>query len=201
MPSPLLLDLFCGAGGAAVGYHQAGFRMVGVDIKPQPHYPFPFIRADAMTWPIRGVDAVHASPPCQAFTRARVIHKRAHPDLINSIRARLKSTGVPWVIENVVGAPVYPDYRLCGCMFLLQAGGKSLYRERWFETSWQCFQFRQPCNHELPAIDVFGHTATTSIAGRREAMGIDWMNRDELSEAIPPAFTEYIGRELLAHAA
>lgn len=204
MPSPLLLDLFCGAGGAAMGYHRAGFRVVGVDIKPQPHYPFPFIRADAMTWPIRGVDAVHASPPCQAYSLGTVGFRKTkdYPDLLPGTRERLEASGLPWVIENVPGAPMRTDYRVCGCQV-----GLELRRERWFETSWQGFALATQHFHDKPVVSVTGHGTPTwvrkklgynpTIAQYRAAMGIDWMNRDELSQAIPPAYTEYIGAELL----
>jgi site-specific DNA-cytosine methylase len=139
---PRLLDLFCGAGGASVGYHRAGFDVVGVDNQVQPHYPFEFHQADAMTYPLDGFDAIHASPPCQAFTVAKSINGRQHIDLLTPTRERLRGWGGVWVIENVPGAPMRPDWR--------------------------------------------------------RAMGIDWMNRDELAQAVPPAYTEYIGYQLLA---
>lgn len=111
---PKLLDLFCGAGGAAMGYHRAGFEVVGVDIKPQPRYPFEFHQGDAMTWPLEGFDAIHASPPCQAYTVAQNATRNgaAHPDLVAPVRERLQATGKPWVMENVVGAPLIHPIRL-----------------------------------------------------------------------------------------
>jgi len=197
-----LLDLFCGAGGAAMGYHRAGFEVVGVDIKPQPHYPFEFHQADAMTYPLEGFDAIHASPPCQAYSQAALGTGKTYPDLLAAVRERLVIAGAAWVIENVPGAPMRADFRLCGCMF-----GLSLRRERWFETSWQHFALRQPCLHTGPVVSVVGHGTPTwvrkilrfnpTIHHYREAMGIDWMNRDELSQAIPPAYTEYIGSWLM----
>jgi DNA (cytosine-5)-methyltransferase 1 len=205
---PRLLDLFCCAGGAAMGYHRAGFEVTGVDIKPQPHYPFEFHQADAMTYPLDGFDAYHGSPPCQRFSIATAAHaKDRYPDLIAQTRDRFSGTGRPWVIENVPDAPVRPDYKLCGCMF----GLPRLKRERWFETSWQGFDLRQPCSHRDRCIAVVdGGVQTWEIRdwGRRipaaelrpmreAAMGIDWMNRKELAEAIPPAYTEWIGSQLL----
>ena len=109
-----LLDLFCGAGGAAMGYHRAGFEVVGIDIAPQPNYPFEFVQADAMEFPLDGFDAIHASPPCQAYT---ALATGKHPRLIEPMRERLASSGVPWVIENVVGAPLRQPVLLCGSMF------------------------------------------------------------------------------------
>jgi DNA (cytosine-5)-methyltransferase 1 len=208
MTRPRLLDLFCGAGGAAMGYHRAGFDVVGVDIKPQPRYPFEFHQGDAMTWPLDGYDAIHASPPCQAYTVASLQQRMAgkeYPDLVSATRARLTSAGVPWVIENVPGAPVRPDFKLCGCMFDLP----QLKRERWFETSWHAFDLRQPCQHKGPIITVTGTGGGNwnsfklfgrwpSVADWRRSMGIDWMTQRELSQAIPPPYTEHIGRQLLA---
>jgi DNA (cytosine-5)-methyltransferase 1 len=211
---PRLLDLFCGAGGCSVGYHRAGFDVVGVDIAPQPRYPYEFVQADALEMlsepAILGnaggnFAVIHASPPCQRWSVATVMHDRSkYPDLIGPTRDRLATSGLPCIIENVPGAPLRPDYKLCGCMFDLPG----LRRERWFETSWQGFQFRHPCHHVGTTITVSGHgsqgreyaagTAATQ-AQRQAAMGIDWMTRDELSQAIPPAYTEYIGAQLLAH--
>ena len=133
MNRPRLLDLFSGAGGAAVGYHRAGFDVVGVDIEPQPHYPFEFHQADAMTFPSSGFDAIHASPPCQAFSIAAKYKGTAgrHKDLLTPTRTRLQAAGLPWVIENVPGAPMRADYLLCGCMFGLPGcGGNAGSRRR-----------------------------------------------------------------------
>jgi DNA (cytosine-5)-methyltransferase 1 len=206
MSRPLLLDLFCGAGGAAVGYHRAGFDVVGVDVSPQPHYPFEFRQADATTFPLDGFDAIHASPPCQDHSALRHTAGQLHQTgwMLAATRERLLAQSAPWIIENVPGAPLRTDYRLCGCMFDLPR----LRRERWFETSWHAFELRPPCHHVGPAVTVAGHGAQGSYefdengnypsqADRRAAMGIDWMNRDELAQAIPPAFTEYIGARLL----
>ncbi len=202
---PRLLDLFCGAGGAAVGYHRAGFDVVGVDCKPQPHYPFAFILADAMTYPLAGFDAIHASPPCQRYSRATPTAARAgHPDLVAATRARLADAGVPYVIENVPGAPMVPNIILCGCMFNLP----HLRRERWFEAPALGLVLRPPCHHEGIIYTIAGSGGSTSRmraqlgrsitrAEAREAMGIDWMSVRELSQAIPPAYTEFVGHLLL----
>ena len=204
---PRLLDLFCGAGGAAVGYHRAGFDVVGVDIEPQPHYPFPFLQADALLaleYLEAPYDAIHASPPCQDHMMTpHKKHGTGH--LLPDSRELLKQTGLPWVIENVPGkGHMRPDYKLCGCMF-----GLNLRRERWFETSWEGFTLRPACTHFGPVPSVVGHGTPSwvreklgynpTIADYRAAMGIDWMNRDELSQAIPPAYTEFIGQQLLQH--
>ena len=228
---PKLLDLFCGAGGAAMGYHRAGFEVVGVDIKPQPHYPFEFHQADALEFPLEGYDAYHASPPCQRFSvmtngrwKDRVSN---HPDFIKPIRELLITTGKPYVIENVPGAKaeLLNPIMLCGTMFNLQTTeGSQLRRHRYFETSWLWSDFLPQCKHNkgsaigvygggqhplrrVPAtIGVWGHAGGSSnrdglvqfgTDARREAMGIDWMTGNELSEAIPPAYTEYIGKYLM----
>ena len=212
---PRLLDLFCGAGGAAVGYHRAGFDVVGVDNRPQPHYPFKFVQADALDYlrdlherPL-GVwyEAIHASPPCQDHMQTpHASHGTGW--LLDESRKLLEQTGLPWVIENVPNRRAQhmrPDYVLCGCMF----GLPGLRRERWFETSWGGFALALDHNHTDPTISVVGHGTPSWVReklGRnpaiheyRAAMGIDWMNRDELSQAIPPAYTELIGHQLLAH--
>jgi DNA (cytosine-5)-methyltransferase 1 len=206
---PRLLDLYSGAGGTARGYQMAGFHVTGVDIAPQPRYVGDeFHLADALTFPLDGYDAIHASPPCQRYSRGTV-DKERHPDLLPPTRARLAAQPVPWVIENVPGAPMRADYRLCGCMF----GLPGLRRERWFETSWHGFDLRPPCHHPDPIVTVIGHGPNQHSYYRhlacgpewerlkRRAMGIDWMNRDELAEAIPPAYAAFIGTHLLAHLA
>src|SRR5579872_5898192 len=154
MSRPLLLDLFCGAGGAAMGYHRAGFDVIGMDIKPQPHYPFEFLRGDVLEewFDLSRVSAIHASPPCQRYVRSGMFDRSSHPDLLLDVRAMLKEFGKPWVIENVPGAPMRPDLELCGCMFGLQ-----LKRERWFETSWREMALRPPCYHPDAPIGVYGH--------------------------------------------
>ena len=245
MSCPRLLDLFCGAGGAAMGYHRAGFEVVGVDIAPQKNYPFEFHQADAMTYPLEGFDAIHASPPCQAFTDLKTMpNARQHDDLLTPTRERLIASGLPYVIENVEGAPMTGPYiRLCGSMFALGVGNAELRRHRLFELG-GFYTLTPPCQHYTRhlVIGVYGghgrdHRRTVGGYGdgngrdyrrdpvrpntdgvwgsaggssardgtqqfsteeRREAMGIDWMTRNELSQAIPPAYTEYIGKQLMA---
>jgi DNA (cytosine-5)-methyltransferase 1 len=198
MNRPLAIDLFCSAGGASMGLHRAGFDVVGVDIKPQPRYPFPFIQANALKPPVdlSRFGLIWASPPCQAFTTARVIHGRSHPNLIPATRRLLENSGVPFVIENVPGAPLRVDLVLCASQF----GERRLKRHRHFETSWHAADLRPPCNHangEL--VSVFGHGGHIyhGIADWRRVMGIDWMTRDELAQAIPPVYSEFIGRAAL----
>ena len=218
---PILLDLFCKAGGAAMGYHLAGFDVVGVDIEPQPNYPFPFVQADALGILAdrigiarRRFAAVHASPPCQAFSSMRTMpDARAHPDLIGQTRALLRWVGLPYVIENVVGAPLANATLLCGTMFGLGAAGADLRRHRLFEASFP-LSAPGPCRHGgAPTIGVYGGhvrnrrrregskdrgvTDYPQAAGN-EAMGIDWMTLAELSEAIPPAYTRHVGAALMA---
>jgi DNA (cytosine-5)-methyltransferase 1 len=215
---PRLLDLFCGAGGAAVGYHRAGFDVVGVDIAPQPRYPFEFHQADALEFPLDGYDAIHASPPCQDHMRTPLPQAKRHGTgwLLAATRDRLLAQSAPWVIENVPGAPMRVDYRLCGCRFGLATEKWELRRVRWFEVSWiPPFVLEPPCVHSRPAIAVVGNGQPSWYRQRwtrkpdgkpdyvlfrrtcQEVMGIDWMTRDELSQAIPPAYTEHIGAQLL----
>ncbi len=209
MTRPRLLDLFCGAGGAAMGYHRAGFDVVGVDIKHQPRYPFEFVQGDALDF-LREhggeFDAIHASPPCQRFTALRTMpHAKEHPDLVAPTRELLVATGKPYVIENVPGAPLLNPVILCGTAFGLNANGRQLRRHRLFETNVEV-GLVSPCNHKPGTVGVYGHsgghssrdsTLLSSAAERREAMGIDWMTNAELSQAIPPAYTEFIGRRLM----
>lgn len=217
MSRPLLVDLFCGAGGCAKGYHEAGFDILGVDKMPQPHYPFRFVQADALefldTYLAAGMpaDALHGSPPCQDHMRGGSHPVHGTGWLLAATRDRFARAGLPWVIENVPGAPMRADYMLCGCMFGLHVGAMQLVRERWFETSWRGFELRAPCEHGGRfAVSVTGHGTTTyardklgrnpTIAEYRALMGgVDWMNRDELSQAIPPAYTRLIGSRLLQH--
>ena len=211
---PRLLDLFCGAGGASMGYHRAGFEVVGVDIKPQPHYPFEFIQADALEFPLEGYDAYHASPPCQAFStiakQNRSIRpgKYSHPDLIQQTRNRLVVMDKPYVIENVRGAPLLNHIQLCGSWFHLD-----LHRHRLFESNialfgtpcshyWQKPRFKtydKRCGGKLSTVvPVYGHNWQHKMELAKIAMGIDWMSDTEMNEAIPPAYTEYIGKYLLS---
>jgi DNA (cytosine-5)-methyltransferase 1 len=229
---PRLLDLFCGAGGASVGYRRAGFDVVGVDIRPQPNYPFEFVEYDAFEY-LRGelagrerglsrqFAAIHASPPCQAHTSMKVMWNARddHPDLIAPTRALLQATGLPYVIENVPGAPVSKLTRLCGSSFGLGVeaydGWRQLRRHRYFETSFPMLS--PPCQHEGATIGLYGDHARDQrrVDGKsrgkdfpdrdklelgRKAMGMPWAQKwREISEAIPPAFTEHVGHQLLAH--
>ena len=207
-----LLDLFCGAGGAGMGYHQAGFEVVGVDVEPQPNYPFEFVNADALELLSNGsnffasFDAVHASPPCQQFTAYRRRGNGVgdkYPDLIAPTRAALDELGLPYVIENVVGAPLRDPIQLCGSSF-----GLDVRRHRLFESnvpmspppcdhSWQTPRFPPATNRTNLRRTVEVGVWRIPLATQQTAMGIDWMELRELSEAIPPAYTEWIGLELM----
>jgi DNA (cytosine-5)-methyltransferase 1 len=225
---PRLLDLFCGAGGAAMGYHRAGFEVVGVDFAPQPRYPFEFWQDDALRilqvqlhngntdgfnghW---GFDAIHASPPCQAYTA----YKRrgggvgdGYGDLIAETRELLWKTGLPWVIENVGGAPLRSPLMLCGSMF---DPPLDVQRHRYFESDWPIDDPPWPCRHGVWAARFPAATNRRENSRRtvevgvwripletqKQAMGVDWdVTLEELSEMVPPAYTELIGAQLLAH--
>ena len=202
-----LLDLFCGAGGAGMGYHRAGFEIVGVDNRPMPRYPFEFHQADALEYLAahgHEFNAIHASPPCQDFIPTiPELHGTGH--FLPDTRELLLKIGKPWVIENIPGAPMRADFRLCGCMFKLPR----LRRQRLFETSWNGFALLPSCHHPEHPISVTGHGIPSANFYRdklkgpefgrlaRLAMGIDWMTRDELSQAIPPAYTEWIGNQIM----
>lgn len=200
---PRLLDLFCGAGGAAMGYSRAGFDIVGVDINPQRHYPFEFVLGDALgplAW--SHFDVIHASPPCQRYIRGGLSDKEKHPDMIGPVRELLEQTGLTWVIENVPGAPMRPDIVLCGSMF-----GLDVRRHRWFETSWGASPLTPPCDHSRPVTGVYGNAhgkagawpgmLPSDLETWSSAMGIDWMTAREITDAIPPAYTEFVGLELM----
>lgn len=218
---PRLLDLFCGAGGCAVGYHRAGFDVVGIDIVDQPHYPFEFVRGDALgavgDWTEREFDAIHASPPCQAYTHARHIANRGradHPRHIERTRDLLRATGLPYVIENVEGSPLYDPVTVCGPSL-----GLNVKRHRLFETNFPlmvppcaCGQHRVKQFASTPRLDgsrplsayVNPLASETTHEEFAEALGIDWVPKrgkrpaPELHEAIPPAYTEHIGGYLMA---
>jgi DNA (cytosine-5)-methyltransferase 1 len=269
---PRLLDLFCGAGGAAMGYHRAGFDVVGVDIRPQPNYPFAFWQADALdvlgewaddgepvevgeacheqvsdfvggagvgvggfdvqvdedlaghvapllgaahspkpAFRVKDFDAIHASPPCQVHS-ALAWHPQnraaEHPDLIPQTRGLLQATGLPYVIENVVGAPLTDPVTICGASL-----GLDVKRHRLFETSFMAMAPPCGCGGWRPkqfevwrhghvirtsSVPVYGTGGGKAAEHWPVAMGIDWMTRAELSQAIPPAYTELIGHQLLA---
>lgn len=220
MADPMLLDLYCGAGGSGEGYRRAGFDPVGVDVHRQPRYPFQYFVADAVRFLDFLIDAleagkhipykaVHASPPCQAWSDLQKQNKRDYPDLIAPTRERLEKLGLPYVIENVEGAPLREPTMLCGTMF----PGLRVIRHRLFETNFEWFA---PAHLKHPL--VFTHdkrkahygqldemTAYVQVTGggncsvkaARDAMGIDWMLKRELNEAIPPAYTEFIGGKLM----
>jgi DNA (cytosine-5)-methyltransferase 1 len=207
---PRLLDLFCCAGGAAVGYDRAGFEVVGVDIRPQPRYPFEFIQADAMEYPLDGFDVIHASPPCQGSSRALKHLAAPKPMLIEGVRGRLEAAGVPWVIENVEGAPIPRGSDLFGAHGMMLCGtsfGLRVWRHRLFLSS---VPLTAPeCKHDGPAINPHNRAARQRIYaefGRtnpekvwQREMGVEWMTQDEAAECVPPVFTEFIGKQLIEH--
>jgi len=210
---PRLLDLFSGAGGAAMGYARAGFEVVGVDVAPMPRYPFEFRQADALEYVAeywQEFDAIHASPPCQASSALTkgTNRGRSYPQLIPATREALNATGLPYLIENVQGADIRRDAMLCGEMF-----GLGVIRHRLFEVAG--FTVEAPAHpphrgrvagmrhgqwFEGPYFAVYGDGGGKgSVAQWREAMGIDWTwDRKEIAEAVPPAFTACIGAQLLA---
>lgn len=216
MSRPKLLDLFCGAGGAAMGYHRAGWDVVGVDIEPQPNYPFWFRKMDALAvWSEFNpseFDAIHASPPCQGYTQLAAVNAKLgraqrHEKLITETRALLRRSGLPYVIENVVGSTLIDPVRVCGTSF-----GLPIRRHRLFESSTALVG--RACEHQRfteprywtgwrpngekrlsTVVQVYGNAG-----GKHEwpaAMGIDWMTYDEIAEAVPPAYTEWIGAQML----
>jgi len=229
MSRPRLLDLFCGAGGAAMGYHRAGFEVVGVDIEPQPNYPFEFHQCDAISTLNRldlfaavtdsgePFDAIHASPPCQGYSRMRHLpwlKDREYPMLIEPVRELLLATGLPYVIENVMDSPLIEPFMLCGLDF-----GLRMYRHRLFEANFMVMV--HPHQRHTVTIgsgrmlgsryskgsagvtgilpDPAGHTAGASTNAAKAVMGVEWMTRDEMTQAIPPAYTEFIGSQLLQY--
>lgn len=192
---PRLLDLFCCEGGAAMGYHRAGFDVVGVDHKPMDRYPFEFIQGDALQLladPVflDGFDAIHASPPCQAYAAVTAWRgdQSTHPDLVPPTLALLEAQPRPWIVENVEGAPIRPDYILCGSQF-----GLRIRRHRWFQTSWRGYSLLPACSHrrgDLP----FMHKGERAFA---DALGGTWMSVQGGRQAVPPAYTEFLGGLLL----
>lgn len=205
---PVLLDLCCGAGGASAGYAQVGFEVWGVDAAPQPHYPFFFYQGDALEVAMRllhrnQVAAIHASPPCQrwsSMTRATG-RPAGHPDLIEPIRRLCRASGLPYVIENVPGAPLLDAVTLCGSMFGIGGADGHLRRHRLFETSFP-LTAPGPCRHWGRALGVYGggggpKDGRPDAARRRQLMGMPWATRDEIAEAIPPAYTRWVGAHLL----
>ena len=211
---PIIGDLFCGGGGAGEGYARAGFEVVGIDIVEQVNYPHRFIKADALEIDLSGYDAIHASPPCQNYCWSTSRHRakgKTYPDLIGPVRKLLIESGKPYVIENVPTAPLITPTYLEGTMF-----GLNVIRRRCFETNWWLPQpmylpRKKPIMQQSkkdPRIftkksaycSVAGNGAdgwSCRVADWREAMGIDWMTREEITQAIPPPYTEYIGRYLM----
>ena len=204
-----LLDLYCCGGGAGVGYSRSGFEVVGVDIEHQPKYPFKLIQSDAIEYLLKHgheYDAIHASPPCQNNTSSTKVHKAAgkvYECFIERTREALIKVGKPYIIENTMDAPLLNPVVLCGLMF-----GLKTYRHRLFESNIKLTapnhskhiakntkMGRKPIDGEF--IQVVGHFSGVGFA--REAMGIDWLGQKELAQAIPPAYTEYVGKQLIAH--
>jgi DNA (cytosine-5)-methyltransferase 1 len=189
-----------------MGYHLAGYDVVGIDIVRQPLYPFEFIQMDALVFIEIGgcfdYDAIHASPPCQAYSWATRINKNPHPDYIPLVRECLMNSNRPYVIENVPGAPLQDPVLLCGTMFNLKT-----YRHRLFETNWPLKAPEHPEHHltsgkmgrPTEAGKMFHAVGNFSDAqAGREALQIDWLSRPKLREAIPPAYTKYIGEQMLS---
>jgi DNA (cytosine-5)-methyltransferase 1 len=208
-----VLDLFSGAGGSAMGYHQAGFEVVGVDNRFQRRYPFEFYMDDALSVGWRMMmsghfDLVHASPPCQKYSDLQKRTGKEYPDLIGPVREMIQDSGLPYVIENVDTAPLEQPVMLCGTMF----PGLRVYRHRLFETNWKLEQPQHPKHVALVYtfdrrkhhfgramsdemfVQVTGGGNAT-IAEKKKAMGIDWMITKEINEAIPPAYTKYVGEQ------
>lgn len=238
-----LLDLYSCAGGAAAGYARAGFEVYGVDKDDQPHYPFPFHQGDALsvlralragfqvaflgpdgrrtTLALDDFDAIHASPPCQSFSRTRTLHAQEHPDLVEPTRGALRRTGLPYVIENVVGAPLQDPLRLCGTEFGMQAPDVDgvilkLVRHRLFESNLP-LRGNGGCRHDRGVVtaSVYGEGGGWTPAHRdnperkggyiphtrvvQELLGIDWMTKHEMSQVVPPVMAEHIGRQIIDH--
>ncbi len=211
---PRLLDLFCGAGGAGYGYMLAGFDVLGVDAVRQPRYPFPMIVADVMSIEWSGFDVIHASPPCQEVSATRHLRdaqgkKGRTVNLIAPVRERLQASKVPYVIENVPRAPLIDPVWLCGSMFGLEVERGPLRRHRGFESNVPLTAPQDTHRDQGRPLGVYGsmrddipHGGRTveSLGEGQALMGIHWMRWGELVEAIPPAYTEWIGHQLLAHA-
>ena len=216
---PRLLDLFCGAGGAGMGYHRAGYDVTGVDIRPQPNYPFGFVQSDALEYAAEHgaeFDLIHASPPCQAYCVTRFVVEAKlgkmpdYPDLVAATRDVLRSLCKPYVIENVPGAPLIDPIMLCGEMF-----GLRVFRHRLFEIGGGCFLLAPPHPKHPPwATTHSSHGQYSSFANGAThicvvgnnfcradgmvAMGVDWKcTKRELTQMIPPAYTEWIGGQML----
>ena len=207
-----ILDLYCGAGGSAMGLYRAGFEVVGVDINSSPNYPFEIIEADALKIDLDGYDGYWASPPCQCYSNASARWRskgKEYPDLIKETRERLLKTNNPFIIENVVGAPLRKDLMLCGTMF-----GLNIIRHRIFEINGFYVPQHFHPKHKLPIMKKTrngtmakrsqycivagngGHGCSFKFEDWKEAMKIDWMTKKELTQAIPPAYSRYVGEYL-----
>jgi DNA (cytosine-5)-methyltransferase 1 len=205
---PRLLDLYCCAGGAARGYTDAGFEVIGVDIEPQPNYPYEFHQMDALKVGTYGYDAIHASPPCQNDTayKRRPNHVAPVAELIAPTRELLHESGLPYVIENVERAPLHNPVTLCGSSF-----GLDVRRHRLFETNWplmvppcahgwQTPRFAQATNRSNLRSTVEVGVWRIDLETQKRAMGVDWdVTREELSQMIPPRYTEFIGKRLMEY--
>ncbi|WP_329176067.1 SAM-dependent methyltransferase [Streptomyces decoyicus] len=205
---PRLLDLYCCQGGAAKGYADAGFDVTGVDLNPQPRYPYRFVQADAIAFVLEHgaeFDFIHGSPPCQHDSECQRIQANDHPDLIAPTRTGLEATGRPWVLENVRGAvpKLHEPVMLCGQML-----GLANYRHRYFETGGG-FTLVQPGHpaHLVPQAKM-GRPVPPGYYGQfvgnfsgvplaREVLGVPWMNRDGIRECVPPAYTQHVGTAAL----
>lgn len=205
---PRLLDLFCGGGGASMGYAAAGFEVVGVDVEPQPRYPFEFVQADATTFPLDGFDAYAGSPPCIDHSDLASIGG-AHGTgwmLAHTIE-RFRAAGKPYVVENVDSADLPGELTLCGTQFGLRSGRYWLRRHRRFASNvflmapGRCTCARKPIGgvYGTGGEQTTGRGYKWGRAGRREAMGIDWMTHAEIAQAVPPAYTQFIGEQLMAY--
>lgn len=201
MKKPIVLDLFCGGGGAAMGYYRAGYEVVGVDNQYQPKYPFRFILGDALCYAVafgRMFDLIHASPPCKDHTSMRHLYGLQYKSLIGLTRSVLQWIGRPYIIENVEGAPLVNPIMLCGTMF-----GLNVVKHRLFECSTPVYFAPATCRHVKPVVkagrrpnrnkhyaSVVGHFSDVEFA--RQSMGIDWLGQKELAQAIPPVYTEWL---------
>jgi DNA (cytosine-5)-methyltransferase 1 len=210
---PRILDLYCGQGGAAVGYYLAGFDVIGLDKRPQPQYPFPIIRGDGLAalrddGLLDQIDAIHASPPCQSESQLRFLTRKNYVDLLTPTLELLDDLiDIPWIVENVETTAKMPgSIVLCGTHFNLGVPGRALKRHRRFSASFPlpdpgpCWCAGQPTG------GVYGHLSNTGIVRgfsfgtmeARRAMGIDWMSRQGLAQAIPPDYTRWIGEQLIS---
>ena len=221
-----ILDLFCCEGGAALGYHSAGFEVVGVDLNPRfrKRYPFEFHSGDALDF-VRNhgdeFDAIHASPPCQAYSITKHSHSKKHPELIEPTRKALQDSGKPYIIENVMGAPLVDPVLLCWGMFfeagsVLDEDGTPLRmeRHRLFETNWNLHQPDHPAHdrsvwvggsyggtsrqkYEAKYLRKGGYVPSKSVQER--LLGLNHMTLHGLHQSIPPAYTQFVGSELVRY--